>query len=51
MRVLRRSNIEEFMLIIALVCRVQLIKNVKMNKFQFGINLKVASFQKVQFIF
>ena len=39
MRVLRISNIEEFMLIIALVCRVQLIKNVKMNKFQFEIKL------------
>ena len=45
MRVLRRSNIEEFMLILALVCRVQLIKNVKMNKFQFEIKLPKSNYR------
>ena len=45
MRVLRRSNIEEFMLSIALVCRVQLIKNIKMNEFQFEITLPKSNYR------
>ena len=46
MRVLRGSNIEEFMLSIA--CRVQFIKNVKMSKFQFEIKLPKSNYLKTR---
>ena len=51
MRVLRRSNIEEFMLSIPLMSRVQLIKNVKMNEFQFGIKLPKSNYRRLVELF